>query len=84
MVSHVITHSLSSVNLLLVPPGEKAEELLVFRESSEMARRGKCKLCGTFLVLDYEWFEPHTVCLVRPVWREVSEQRPEGQSQLIF
>ena len=44
---------------------------MVFRDSSEMARRGKCKLCGTFLVLDYEWFEPHTVCLVRPLWREV-------------
>ena len=57
---------------------------MVFRESSALARRGKCALCGTFLVLDYEWFEPHTVCLVRPVWREreVRELRPEEQSQI--
>ena len=59
------------MNPEFVPPGKKAGDLLVFRESSQMARRGKCGLCGTFLVLDYEWFEPHTVCLVRPVWREV-------------
>ena len=27
------------------------------------------QLCDTSLVMDYEWFEPSTVWLVRPVWQ---------------
>ena len=41
---------------------------LIFRNSSEIARRGACSLCDTSLLMDYEWFEPNTLWLVNPVW----------------
>ena len=34
------------------------------------------QLCSTALVMDYEWFEPNTVWLVRPVWQEVCSDGP--------
>jgi len=46
----------------------KKEAKLEYRESSDLARRGKCSLCNTFLIMDYEWFEPKTVWLVNPLW----------------
>ena len=42
-----------------------------WRQSSEFARRGRCGECQTSLVMDYEWFEPNTVWLVRPTWKQV-------------
>jgi|AACY02.10.fsa_nt_gi hypothetical protein len=47
------------------------EKIFTFRNSSDFARRGRCELCSTALVMDYEWFEPNTVWLVRPVWQKV-------------
>jgi len=41
---------------------------LVWRQSSEFARRARCVVCSTSLVMDYEWFEPNTIWLVRPTW----------------
>jgi len=43
-------------------------KILVFRNSSKFARRGRCGLCNSTLVMDYEWFEPQTVWLVSPQW----------------
>lgn len=45
---------------------------LVWRHSSEFARRGRCRECDTSLVMDYEWFEPNTIWPVRPSWVKVS------------
>ena len=45
---------------------------LVWRHSSEFARRGRCRECDTSMVMDYEWFEPNTIWPVRPSWVKVS------------
>merc|ERR1712126_683377 len=44
------------------------ENISVYRNSSDFARRGRCRLCNTALVMDYEWFEPETVWLTNPQW----------------
>ena len=46
----------------------KDAKLLVFRNSSDFARRGMCGICASYLVMDYEWFEPETIWLQNPVW----------------
>jgi len=46
----------------------KEEDVLVFRNSSDFARRGRCVLCNSPLLMDYEWFEPETVWLTNPQW----------------
>ena len=47
---------------------ESQAATLIFRNSSDIARRGSCSICGTSLLMDYEWFEPNTIWLVNPVW----------------
>ena len=48
--------------------GYGEDKILVFRNSSDFARRGMCGICKSYLVMDYEWFEPETVWLQNPVW----------------
>ena len=48
--------------------GAESQATLIFRNSSDIARRGSCSICGTSLLMDYEWFEPNTIWLVNPVW----------------
>ena len=47
--------------------------ILVYRNSSDFARRGRCGLCNTSLVMDYEWFEPETIWLVNPQWTPANQ-----------
>merc|ERR1712142_618762 len=47
--------------------------ILVYRNSSDFARRGRCSLCETALVMDYEWFEPETIWLTNPKWGSEGE-----------
>ena len=80
----------ASCRLVGLGLGNETGNIFTFRNSSDFARRGRCKvsfttqtrpcsphyticlqLCSTALVMDYEWFEPNTVWLVRPVWQEV-------------
>ena len=44
------------------------KQIFIYRNSSDFARRGMCGLCQTYLIMDYEWFEPETVWLQKPVW----------------
>ena len=65
------------INQKSVEDRKDFEEVLVFRNSSDFARRGMCKYCQTYLVMDYEWFEPNTVWLTNPVWQRPL-QKVEG------
>ena len=38
-------------------------------------RRARCAACDTSLIMDYEWFEPNTIWLVRPTWIKVNDQK---------
>jgi len=53
------------------------EAKLIWRESSEFARRARCSICDTSLIMDYEWLEPSTIWLVRPTWKKNGEGQPE-------
>ena len=53
------------------------DNILVYRNSSDFARRGRCVLCNTPLVMDYEWFEPETIWLQNPQW--VPEGKDDSQ-----
>ena len=59
----------------------ETQPTLIFRNSSEIARRGSCSVCDTSLLMDYEWFEPNTLWLVNPVWHglKVAELGHLGQ-----
>jgi len=41
----------------------ESQEALMWEQSSQLARRGNCKVCLTPLLMDYEWFEPNTIWL---------------------
>ena len=58
--------------VVVTRPAQEAENLLLWWNSSEFARRGRCRECGTSLVMDFQWFEPNTVWLIRPSWTKVS------------
>ena len=57
-------------------------DVLVFRNSSDFARRGRCDLCNTPLVMDYEWFVPETILLVNPQWIYEGEDGKEVVEQI--
>lgn len=50
------------------------KETFTFRNSSYIARRGRCALCNTALVMDYEWYEPNTLWLTNPTWSYNGEE----------
>ena len=62
--------------VVVTRPAQEAENLLMWWNSSEFARRGRCRGCGTSLVMDFQWFEPNTVWLIRPSWTKVSFSFP--------
>ena len=47
---------------------DASKSVFEFQESSYFARRGYCSLCRTYILMDYEWFEPSTLWLQNPVW----------------
>ena len=51
--------------------------LLELSGDTIIVRRARCAVCNTSLVMDYEWFEPNTIWLVRPTWMKVSGQNFE-------
>ena len=56
------------VNLNVAKNLTDAKNAIVFRNSSDFARRGMCDLCKSYLVMDYEWFEPQTIWLQNPMY----------------
>ena len=53
-------------------PGECISGVIC--DDTIIVRRARCAVCSTSLVMDYEWFEPNTIWLVRPTWTKVSCQ----------
>ena len=62
----------------------KDKPQLVYRNSSDFARRGMCNLCQTYLIMDYEWFEPETVWLQKPIWRNPTKDNEELKVEFAF
>ena len=58
--------------------------ILVYRNSSDFARRGMCSICQTYLIMDYEWFEPSTVWLQKPVWINPIKKNEEVKVEFAF
>jgi len=63
--------------------GSKIPEL-VYRNSSDFARRGMCSICQTYLIMDYEWFEPSTIWLQKPVWINPEKDNEEIEAEFAF
>ena len=57
---------------------------LEYRNSSDFARRGMCSICQTYLIMDYEWFEPSTVWLQKPVWINPTKDNEELKVEFAF